>query len=113
MGFTNILFAAPPSPPRHFLFRSAADDFLLICHVFFVSVVLSCSIHIGGTVSGKSRKLREGGRLGLTLQQTRFETKMLKINVFCKNEDFLSVQKYKILVREEPTSAGRTREIEK
>lgn len=30
-----------------------------------------------------------------------------------QNEDFLSVQKYKILVREEPTSAGRAREIEK
>ena len=42
-----------------------------------------------------------------------FETKVLKINVLCKNEDFLSVQKHKFLVREEPTSAGRAREIKK
>ena len=37
----------------------------------------------------------------------------VKINVLCKNEDFLLVQKHKFLVREEPTSAGRAREIEK
>lgn len=42
-----------------------------------------------------------------------FETKVLKINVLCKNEDFLLVQKHKFLVREEPTSAGRARAIEK
>lgn len=92
-------------PPPHFLFRSAADDFLLICHVF-VFLFLHRQRQISKTArSGKPGTDPPTGK--------SFETTVLKINVLCKNEDFLLVQKHKFLVREEPTSAGRARKIEK
>ena len=96
----NLFSASPP----HFLFRSAADDFLLICHVFFLF------LHRQRQIS----KTPRSGKPGTDPPTDKsFETKVLKINVLCKNEDFLLVQKHKFLVREEPTSAGRAREIEK
>ena len=101
-------------PPPHFLFCSAADDFLLICHVFFC---FCCSILLNTYRWNRQRQISKTARRGKPRTDPptdkRFETKVLKVNFLCKKDDFLSVQKHKFLVREEPTSAGRAREIEK
>ena len=92
-------------PPPHFLFRSAADD-------FFVN--LSCFCFLFLHRQRQISKTARSGKPGTDPPTDKsFETKVLKIHVLCKNEDFLLVQKHKFLVREEPSSAGGAREIEK
>lgn len=59
MERTNIFFSVPPPPPT-FLFRWAAVNILLICHVLFVSVILSRSMHIGGTSAANLENCEKG-----------------------------------------------------